>query len=144
MRDDGEHELFSSTMGKLVTVADYIERLKQFPPDWRVAVVTPAGGGIVIEHREIRGESVAAIYGGNGGSIGENPLTEDEYKEKSQQFMCDLNSRSRQYTRMYGDHRFYNHRMGLDESKFGTHYDERIVKRMIAEGKITQEQLDTA
>lgn len=64
----------------LSTVKDYIERLKQFPGDWPVIVSTPAGGGISVEHREINGKPIIAVFGSNGGSFGENPLTDEEYK----------------------------------------------------------------
>jgi len=125
-----------------MTVADYIERLKEFPPDWRVIVSTPAGGGVAVEHREIRGEPVVAIFGSNGGRFGENPLTEEEYAEKSKRFMEDLNSPDREYTSIHGDHRMFSPKLGDQATCYGTHYDRRIIERMVDEGLIPKNIVD--
>jgi hypothetical protein len=122
-------------MTKLITVRDYIERLKQFPDDWRVEVSTSAGGGISVEHREIDGEPVVAVFGSNGGRFGENPLTEEEYRVKSMDFANKLASGLWHYTTIHGDHRLYLPG-GVNDTCYGTHYDERIIDRMVYEGKL--------
>jgi len=117
------------------TVKDYIEKLKQFPEDWPVSVSTTAGGGISIEHREINGKPVVAVFGSNGGRFGENPLTEEEYKEKSTDFLQKLGSGEWLHTPDYGDHRLYMPMGGNpDAGCYGTHYDARIIERMVSEG----------
>lgn len=120
----------------LDTVADYIEHLKQFPPEWRVVVSTQAGGGIAIEHREIKGEPVVAVFGANGGRFGENPLTEDEYAKQSQALLADMSNPRMRYTSIHGDHRMYYVEGGPQATCYGTHYDRRIVERMVTDGLI--------
>lgn len=116
-------------MDRIVTVGDWLERLKMFPWNWQVIVATPAGGGITIEHREINGEAVVAVFGTNGGRFGENPLTEEEYEKRSREFLSGLD-RGGKYTSMHGDHRiFYG-----EDSCYGTNYDDRIIERMVKEG----------
>src|SRR5581483_9239540 len=82
------------------TVADFMEMLSAFPPDWPVSVATPAGGGIGIEHRERQGQPFVAIFGKNGGRFGDKAT-------------C-----------------------------YGTHYDRRIIERMVCEGLIKAETVD--
>lgn len=122
-------------------VSDYMELLATFPKDWRVIVSTPAGGGIAVEHREIRGESVVGIFGSNGGRFGENPLTEEEYEEKSQRFLAKLKIGDC-YTSIHGDHRLYSPSMGNQATCYGTHFDRRIVERMVRDGLIPSASVD--
>ena len=117
------------------TVGDFIEMLSSFPPDWPVSVSTGAGGGIGIEHRERQGQPFVAIFGKNGGRFGENPLTEDEYRKQSERFLSDLKV-GRQYTSVHGDHRTYSPSLGSQATCYGTHYDRRIIERMVREGLI--------
>jgi pyocin large subunit-like protein len=123
------------------TVGDFIETLSSFPLDWPVSVATPAGGGIGIEHRERNGQPFVAIFGKNGGRFGENPLTEDEYRKQSEQFLNDLKVGKR-YTSIHGDHRTYHPSMGSQATCYGTHYDRRIIERMVREGLIERTSVD--
>jgi len=123
------------------TVGDFIEVLSQFPTQWRVKVITPAGGGIAVEHREVSGEPVVGIYGKNGGKFGENPLTEEEYQEKSKRFLSDLANGNR-YTSIHGDHRTYSPSLGSQATCYGQHYDRRIIERMVKEGLIPADSVD--
>ena len=118
---------------KTTTVGDYIDQLSKFPREWRVSVSTQAGGGISIEHREINGKPVIAIFGSNGGRFGENPLTDEEYKEKSENFLRQMDDPYYAYTTIHGDHRMY-HPSGMNDTCYGTHYDERVIDRMVQEG----------
>ncbi len=127
-------------MQELKTVSDYVRALSAFPEDWPVKVATPAGGGIAIEHREIGGKPVVAVFGSNGGRFGENPLTEEEYAEKSRLFL-DLKRSGYEYTSVHGDHRLYR-RSGANDTCYGTHFDRRIVERMAAEGLIPPHEVD--
>lgn len=122
-------------MKDINTVGDYIRKLQEFPEEWTVQIATPAGGGIAIEHREIKGMPVVAIFGSNGGIFGENPLTEQEYKIQSKEFMRMFNDPYYSYTSFHGDHRMY-HKFGQNDTCHGTHFDRRIVERMITEGLI--------
>ena len=122
------------------TVADYIALLQQFPADWRVIVATPAGGGIAVRHREIKGESIVAIFGKNGGQFGENPLTEEEYAKQSEAFMRDMSDPKRKYTSAHGDHRMYTPSLWSQASCYGTHYDSRVIDRMVADGLIKKSE----
>lgn len=123
------------------TVGDWIEVLSSFPHDWPVSVATPAGGGIGIEHRERMGKPFIAIFGKNGGRFGENPLTEEEYKKQSEQFLMDLKI-GHLYTSVHGDHRTYSPRMGDQATCYGRHYDRRVIERMVAEGLIAASSVD--
>lgn len=123
------------------TVGDFIDALSAFPRDWKVSVATPAGGGVAIEHREIGGKPVIAIFGNNGGRFGENPLTEDEYKKKSAEFLRNQQS-GMVYTSAHGDHRLYTPSLGSQASCYGWHYDGRIVERMVQEGLIEIDPAD--
>jgi len=123
------------------TVKDFIDALSKFPLDWPVSVKTPAGGGISIEHREIGGKPVVGIFGSNGGRFGENPLTEEEYREKSEQFLRDLKN-GRRYTSIHGDHRTYSPDLGRQATYYGEHYDRRIIERMVREGLIAADSVD--
>ena len=84
-------------MQELKTVGDYIKALSDFPEDRPVKVATPAGGGVAIEHREIGGKPVVAVFGSNGGRFGENPFTDDEYEKQSRRFL-GLKSQGYEYT----------------------------------------------
>lgn len=128
-------------MESIKTVGDYILELQKYPLDWPVKVSTPAGGDIAIEHREIAGNPVIAIFGSNGGRFGENPLTEEEYQKKSADFMLLLNSGSYRYTSIHGDHRLYRP-SGTNDTCYGFHYDRRIIERMVKEGLIPAESVD--
>lgn len=123
------------------TVGDYIKKLQEFPEDWPVVVSTQAGGGITVEHREIKGEPVVAVFGSNGGRFGEKPLTEDEYNRKSAEFLSKWNDRYYKYTSIHGDHRMY-HPSGANDTCYGTHYDRRIIERLVEEGKIPGTMVD--
>lgn len=117
----------------IVTVKDWVERLKQFPEDWPVVVSTTAGGGIVIEHREMEGKPVVAIFGSNGGRFGENPLTDEEYAKQSARFLRLLGE-GYWYTRVHGDHRLYMDHGHVNDTCYGVRFDDRVVDRMIANG----------
>ncbi len=123
------------------TVGEFIELLSEFPADWPVSVATPAGGGIAVEHREIKGQPVVAVFGKNGGRFGENPLTEEEYKLQSERFLAAL-CRGDAYTSIHGDHRTYSPRMGSQATCYGQHYDRRVVERMAAEALISPASVD--
>jgi hypothetical protein len=123
------------------TVGDFIEALSKFPKDWPVKVSTQAGGGIGVEHRDIKGKPHVGIFGKNGGRFGENPLTEDEYQKKSAQFIGDLRGGMR-YTSIHGDHRTYSPAMGDQATCYGTHYDRRVIERMVKEGLIAADSVD--
>ena len=118
-----------------MNVAAFIEALSKFPRDWDVKVATPAGGPLAIEHRDLNGNPVVAIFGSNGGRFGENPLTEEEYQKESSEFLRRLDDPYWEYTRIHGDHRLY-HPSGLNDTCYGTHYDERIIDRMVNEGML--------
>ena len=120
------------------TVADYIRRLKEFPEDWPVQVATQAGGGIAIEHREIKGEPVVAVFGSNGGCFGEVPLTEEYYNAQSKLFLSMLLD-GYKYTSVHGDHRLYNLCLG---TSYGRHFDRRIIERMVAESTLSSSAVD--
>jgi len=123
------------------TVGDFIALLSKFPKDWLVQVSTQAGGGIAVEHREIGGKPLVGIFGKNGGRFGENPLTEDEYQKQSQDFLASLRG-GRVYTSIHGDHRLYSPFVGDQATCYGTHYDRRVIERMVQEGLITPESVD--
>ena len=127
-------------MAELKTVGDYIRALSAFPEDWPVKVATPAGGGVSVEHREISGSPVVAIFGSNGGRFGENPLTDKEYEDKAGRFL-GLKNMGYEYTSVHGDHRLYR-RSGQNDTCYGTHFDRRIVERMVAEGLIPANEVD--
>ena len=127
-------------MQELKTVGDYVRKLREFPEDWPVKVATPAGGGVAIEHREIRGAPVIAIFGSNGGRFGENPLTELEYEENARLFL-GLKRQGYEYTSIHGDHRLYR-RSGMNDTCYGTHFDRRVVERMVAEGLVHAGEVD--
>ena len=128
-------------MAELKTVGDYIRALREFPEDWLVKVATPAGGGIAVEHREIAGSPVVAIFGGNGGRFGENPLTDDEYEKQSKLFL-GLRQQGYEYTSVHGDHRLYRRSGGVNDTCYGQHFDRRIVERMVVEGLIRANEAD--
>lgn len=129
---DPETSRYESIWEGPKTVGDFIELLSAFPNEWPVKVSTSAGGGIAIEHRDIGGNPTVAIFGKNGGVFGENPLTEDEYQQKSKQFLACLADPWWAYTTLHGDHRLY-HPGGVNDTCYGTHYDERIIDRMVNE-----------
>ena len=117
------------------TVKDYIDKLSQFPDDWPMYVATQAGGGISIEHRDVRGVPTVCVFGSNGGAFGENPLTEEEYEYRSKLYLNLIKS-GYVYTRIHGDDRLYQKTGIPNETCYGTHFDSRIIKRMIREGLI--------
>ena len=123
------------------TVGDYIELLSTFPKDWPVKVATNAGGGIAVQHREVSGKPIVAIFGKNGGRFGENPLTDDEYREKSQEFLTALRG-GWKYTSIHGDHRLYFPLGGDQATCYGTHYDRRVIERMVQEAVIPADSVD--
>ena len=123
------------------TVEDFIKALSAFPKDWPVNVSTQAGGGIAVEHREISGKPVIAIFGKNGGRFGENPLTEKEYQEQSKDFLESLRG-GQKYTSIHGDHRLYSPFVGDQATCYGTHYDRRVIERMVQEGMIADDTVD--
>lgn len=123
------------------TVGDFLDALSAFPRDWPVKVSTSAGGGIGIEHREIKGEPIVGIFGKNGGRFGENPLTEAEYQKQSQDFLSDLRL-GRRYTSIHGDHRTYSPNLGDQATCYGRHYDRRVIERMVSEGLIPATSVD--
>jgi hypothetical protein len=122
------------------TVGDFIESLSKFPKDWPVKVATNAGGGIAVQHRDIGGKPVVAIFGKNGGRFGENPLTEDEYQKKSQEFLAGL-SGGQLYTSIHGDHRLF-YPGDSQATCYGKHYDRRVIERMVQEGLIASDTVD--
>lgn len=127
------------------TVGDFIDLLSKFPRDWPVVVSTPAGGGIAIEHRDRKttGEPFVAIFGKNGGRFGENPLTEEEYKKQSAEFLRCFESPDYLYTSIHGDHRMCFMTRGIEVNTcYGTHYDRRVVERMVREGLIPADRVD--
>ena len=128
-------------MTPLNTVADYIQQLSQYPPEWPVCVVTSAGGEVVIAHRELHGSPVIGIYGANGGAIGENPLTEDEYQKQSTLFLSMMNGSLYRYTSVHGDHRMYIPGRQNDTC-FGIHFDRRVIERLVEEGKLAKDRVD--
>ena len=123
------------------TVADFIELLSTFPPEWPVKVSTSAGGGVGVEHRETGGKPFVGIFGKNGGRFGENPLTEEEYQKKSQQFLTDLKI-GKAYTSIHGDHRTFSPSLGSQATCYGSHYDRRIIERMVKDGLIDESSVD--
>lgn len=120
------------------TVEDFIEMLSKFPKDWPVIVSTQAGGGIAVEHRDIDGKAAVCIFGKNGGQFGENPFTEHEYEQKSKQFL-NLLKDGWVYTSVHGDHRL--HAKGCS-THYGSHFDRRIIERMVEEGLIDAASVD--
>ena len=128
-------------MQELQTVGDYIRKLSEFPEDWPMMVSTQAGGGIAIEHREIKGHPVVAVFGRNWGRFGENPLTEQEYQTRSREFAAHWKDGAYSYTSIHGDHRLYR-RGGTNGSCYGQGYDRRIVERMVSEGLIPANEVD--
>jgi hypothetical protein len=128
-------------MAELKTVGDYIRALSAFPEDWPVKVATPAGGGVAVEHREIGGAPVIAIFGRNGGRFGENPLTDEEYEKQSALFLELRLDDGYKYTSVHGDHRLY-FPGGWNDTCYGTRFDRRIVERMVAEGLIRGQDVD--
>ena len=128
-------------MQELKTVGDYIRKLREFSEDWPVRVSTQAGGGIAIEHRDIKGLPVVAVFGSNGGRFGENPLTEQEYQARSREFLVHWKDGGYSYTSIHGDHRLYR-RGGTNDTCYGRGYDRRIVERMVSEGLIPANKVD--
>ncbi len=128
-------------MKDIKTVGDYICKLRDFPENWPVIVSTTAGGGISIEHREIQGNPVVAIFGANGGRFGETPLTEGEYRERSAEVIEMWKNQRYRYTSIHGDHRLYIPG-GRNDTCYGKHFDRRVIERMVAEGLIAADQVD--
>lgn len=128
-------------MKEIKTVGDYIRKLQEFPEDWIVKVATPAGGRIAIEHREIKGKPIIAIFGSNGGCFGENPFTEQEYAKRTKDFLRQWNDSSYSYTSGHGDHRMYK-RGGVNDTCYGQSFDRRVIERMVEEGMIPADKVD--
>lgn len=125
------------------TVGEFIKRLQEFPADWRVHVVTPAGGGLAIEHREAEsGTPFIGIYGDNGGRVGQNPLTEEEYQHASSRFMQYWNDPNYRYTTDSGSHAMYRDHGHPQDFCYQDRFDRRVVERMVAEGRIPAEKVD--
>jgi hypothetical protein len=124
----------------LKTVAEFAKALNEFDPSWPVMLSLMGGGEIAVEHREIKGEPIVAIFNSNGGRFGENPLTEREYKEKSSQII-ELKRSGYVYTSIHGDHRFYRP-SGLNDTCYGLHFDRRIIERMVLEGLLSKSEVD--
>lgn len=125
------------------TVADFIELLSLFPPEWPVQVSTPAGGGIGIEHRESYGKPFVGVFGKNGGRFGEEPFTEEEYKKESEAYLTAIKI-GNIYTSMHGDHRTYSPspHLGSQATCYGRRYDRRVIERMVREGLILANSVD--
>ncbi len=81
------------------------------------------------------------MFGSNGGRFGENPLTDEEYKTQSGRFLAALQYGDL-YTSIHGDHRTYSPRLGSQATCYGTHYDRRIIERMVREGLIRAASVD--
>lgn len=126
----------------MIAVGDFIKKLQEFPDDWPVRVQTPAGGAIVIEHREICGRPVVAIFGENGGRFGETPLTEKEYEKQRDDFLKKFGKSGYVYSSDSGNHIIYQDFGGVNDRCFGQRYDVRIVERMMSEGLIDLPKLD--
>lgn len=127
-------------MKEIKTAGDYARKFQEFPEDWPVFVATQAGGVIVIEHREIDGYPVVAVFGSNGGQFGENPMTDEEYEKQSKLFLR-LREKGYEYTSIHGDHRLYL-RCGMNDTCYGTRFDRRIVERMVEEGILQAADVD--
>lgn len=74
--------------------------------------------------------------------IGESPLTEEEYKSKSIDFLRNFNNPNYAYTSIHGDHRLYRCTGSINDTGYGQHYDRRIVERMVDEGLIPFNSVD--
>lgn len=132
----------SKTTIEIRTVGDLAKVIDRFPHDWPLRFSTKGGGAIVAEHRQTSaGKDFIAIYNDNGGRFGENPLTEEEYKEKSERFLGQFNDPYYSYTSIHGDHRMY-HPSGMNDTCYGTHYDRRVIERMVKEGVIPADGVD--
>ena len=125
-----------------MTVGEFIKRLQQFPDDWPVHVVTPAGGGLAIEHRQNNGKDFVGVYGSNGGRIGENPLTDVEYAKQKTRVLELMADPIRRYTSIHGDHRWYDVTMPRNGTQFGWSFDRLIIERMVDEGLIDPDTID--
>lgn len=123
------------------TVGDFIEMLSQFPSDWPVKVKFAGGGGTAIVQRDLKGVAHVCIFNKNGGDFGEKPFTEEEYQKRSRQFLSDL-ACGKRYTSVHGDHRTYSPDLGSQATCYGTHYDHRIIMRMVSEGLISKDSAD--
>jgi pyocin large subunit-like protein len=124
------------------TVGDLQKCVARFPHDWPLLVSTKGGGAVVAEHRQTSdGNDFVAVYNDNGGRFGENPLTEEEYRKESEAFLREFNDPYYSYTSIHGDHRMY-HPSGMNDTCYGTHYDRRVVERMVSDGLIPADRVD--
>jgi hypothetical protein len=121
-----------------ISVGQMIKALEQFDRETTIIIDLRGGGGVTIERRDLcdkltqKTEEIVAIFASNGGRFGFNPLTEEEYKTKSEQFLQGLKHKN--FTTTHGDYRIYN-KLGLpNDSCYGTVYDSRIINRMVEEG----------
>ena len=102
------------------TVGALLEALDKYDRDMPVIIPFAGGGAVAIEPRDLvddkgEGESVIGIYNDNGGRFGHDPLTEDEYRKRSHEFIDGLldierpnKSATRKFTTIHGDYRIYN------------------------------------
>lgn len=124
----------------MTNVEDFLRALEQFPRDWAVIVDSRAGGPLVAEHRFVKGKSVVAIFGSNGGRFGENPESDEEYARQCADFI-DLRKRGYLYTSSHGDHRLYKG-CWPDASCYGHRFDSWAIERMVSEGLISKDSVD--
>lgn len=133
-----------------ITVGKLIARLQKYPVDMTVVIDLRGGGGVSVERRDLvrngEGQEVVGIFSSNGGRFGFNPLTEDEYKKKSVEFLSGLYDVYRlkngfslgryRYTTIHGDHRIYIDTGNVNDTCYGEKFDDRIIDRLVAEGLI--------
>src|SRR5580693_9400540 len=122
-------------MSNRISVGELVKKLQDFPSEMPVIVDLRGGGGVSVEARDIvdrdsgEGEAIVAIFASNGGRFGCNPLTEEEYKKKSLEFLDALydeyRSRNemygnrRRFTTIHGDYRIYHDYGGQNDTCYG-------------------------
>jgi hypothetical protein len=117
-----------------MNVGEMIEILSKYPMDCEIFVLVH--GNPVIAQRDVNRIPMVVIYGDNGDLIGENPLTEEEYERVSARFLA-LQSIGYKYTTAHGDHRLYRDDGDKHATKYGVHFDPRIIERMVKEKLIS-------